>query len=116
MLSVVPDRVAEEVWEGDGVDAGKSSSCVGDGSAAVGVVGVSSVDKVATAAVDKKHENTSGPPTVEWLWEAELNPSRSLRERELEFDREGYMNRGKSFMGENCGWQCLVGVMSEKKA
>ena len=47
--------------------------------------------------------------TVEWLWEAELNPSRSLQERELHFDESAYMEREKTFMGENCGWQCLVG-------
>ena len=104
MLSV-PQTDAEEVGEeGDAVDARKTSSCVGDGFAAV---------RVGSAAtdVDEENENTSGPPTVEWLWEAELNPSRSLLERELEFDMEGgYVDRKKSFMSENCGWQCLVGV------
>jgi len=48
---------------------------------------------------------------VEWMWESESNPFRSLRERRLEFPDSGYLDgetQGHtSFMGENCGWQCV---------
>ena len=42
-----------------------------------------------------------------------MNPFRSLRPRELDFDRSGYLTREepggeRSFMGENCAWQCLA--------
>lgn len=52
--------------------------------------------------------SSSSSPPVEWLWEAEMNPFRSLRKRVLQFDGLAYLDAEKSFMGENCGWQCLV--------
>ena len=64
----------------------------------------------AVADAGGESERASGPRTVKWLWDAELNPSRSLRERRLDFDRSTYLQRETSFMSENCSWQCLVGV------
>jgi|AntAceMinimDraft_5_1070358.scaffolds.fasta_scaffold05207_1 hypothetical protein len=55
-----------------------------------------------------RDKRTPRAATVEWLWEAELNPFRSLRKRELEFDSGRYLDEEQSFMGENCGWLCLV--------
>jgi hypothetical protein len=49
---------------------------------------------------------------VEWLWESEINPFRSLHERELGFSRGDYLLEGEGdgahAMGENCAWQCLA--------
>ena len=53
---------------------------------------------------------------VEWLWESEMNPFRSLDERELAFDRGDYLlggegeggGTGAHVMGENRAWQCLA--------
>ena len=62
-------------------------------------------------------EGEPGPrEEVEWLWESEMNPFRSLDERELAFDRGDYLlggegeggGTGAHVMGENCAWQCLA--------
>lgn len=67
--------------------------------------------KVKTSCGGARHASRSQSEvkTVAWLWEAELNPSRSLQKRRLHFDGGAYMKESVSFMGENCGWQCLVG-------
>jgi len=50
---------------------------------------------------------------VEWLWETEANPFRSLRPRALRFDRSVYVpgddagDGEGAFMGENAAWMCL---------
>ena len=89
----------------------------GEGSAAADAVLVVAEEEekndassaIRSTATATAMTTTTTTATVEWLWEAELNPSRSLQERELQFDGDAYMEREKSFMGENCGWQCLVG-------
>lgn len=62
---------------------------------------------------DENEEGGERDGAVGWVWEAEMNPFRSLRPRELDFDRSGYLTREepggeRSFMGENCAWQCLT--------
>ena len=73
-------------------------------------------DMFAAGGDEGADENEGGGErdgTVGWVWEAEMNPFRSLRPRELDFDRSGYLAHEepggeRSFMGENCGWQCLA--------
>jgi hypothetical protein len=45
-----------------------------------------------------------------WRWEAELNPSSSVKIRELGFDRKNYMDEknDREELIENSAWQCLV--------
>ena len=109
MLST-PEIHPETDVEEDGVDGGEKSCCVVDGTETA-----RDGSTTKKGAVDEEKENTSVPTAVEWLWEAELNPSRSLRERELEFDSGAYLERGKAFMGENCGWQCLWASAKKQK-
>ena len=52
--------------------------------------------------------NQSGKPSVMWLWSAEINPFRSLKKRELQFEAERYLDKKMPDMLENCGWQCLL--------
>jgi len=67
---------------------------------------------------DGKGEGRSGDRAgrrgVEWMWESESNPFRSLRERRLEFPDSAYLDGEteghSSFMGENCGWQCVRAI------
>ena len=47
---------------------------------------------------------------VEWVWQPEMNPSRSTEVRDLGFDRADYISSDKdsSALKENSAWQCVA--------
>lgn len=58
---------------------------------------------------DAMRASLSAFENIEWVWEAEINPSRSTAERELEFDRADYISSDKdSSLEENSAWQCVA--------
>ena len=59
------------------------------------------------AAADAGGAST-GAAVMQWRWEAEVNPYRSLARRGLQFDNGAYADAQQSFMSDNNSWQCLV--------